>query len=219
MSNRASDVLKVAKSQVGNGNAKYNKWYGNNINTAWCGTFVLWCFTKAKATGYMPKDINPAYVPNIDNYAKAHGMRIADKVKAKPGDVVIFDWRQNGTRDHVGLIYKNNGSSVTTIEGNTGAYPGHVYMRTRYWSDIYSIIRPNYDKAKVTKTTKKTKYKTTTVMRVRKSATTKSDTLKLVSAGAVVYASKVKGNWAYIPSLKGWICIKDSKHTYLKKCQ
>lgn len=152
MGNNAKSVLKIAKSRIGWGNKWINKYYGNPIGTAWCGAFVFYCFKKAGAgKAFCSRSSNPAYVPNIDNWGSK---RKVNRYNGKPGDIVIFDWGGDGTRDHVGFIYKNHGGGVyTTIEGNTGGGLGTVMFRRRYRSDIYSIIRPKYDKKKPSKKT------------------------------------------------------------------
>ena len=36
------------------------------------------------------------------------------------GDIIFFDWGNNGTIDHVGIIESVSGGTVNTIEGNSG---------------------------------------------------------------------------------------------------
>ena len=38
----------------------------------------------------------------------------------KPGDIIFFDWEQDGITDHVGIVESSDGSIVHTIEGNSG---------------------------------------------------------------------------------------------------
>ena len=68
------------------------------------------------------------------------------------------------------------------------------------------------------------KYKTQTItyqtlytMNVREGYTTSSKIISKVNKGKTIKSTKQKGNWAYVPSKKGWVCIKDSNKTYLKK--
>lgn len=37
----------------------------------------------------------------------------------KHGDIIFFDWEQDGTSDHVGIVEKVENNTVYTIEGNT----------------------------------------------------------------------------------------------------
>lgn len=61
------------------------------------------------------------------------------------------------------------------------------------------------------------KYKLLTNMNVRSGYTTKSTILKVLGKGSIVKSSKIKGDWIYVPALKGWIRIKDKTRTYLKE--
>ena len=36
------------------------------------------------------------------------------------GDIIFFDWGNNGTIDHVGIVESVSGGTVNTIEGNSG---------------------------------------------------------------------------------------------------
>lgn len=35
------------------------------------------------------------------------------------GDIIFFDWEQDGHSDHVGIVESCDGSTVYTIEGNS----------------------------------------------------------------------------------------------------
>ena len=36
-----------------------------------------------------------------------------------PGDIIFFDWEQDGSSDHVGIVEKVEDGKVYTIEGNS----------------------------------------------------------------------------------------------------
>ena len=64
---KASDVLKVAASQIGvkespagSNRSKYGKWFGLN-GVPWCAIFLDWCFEHAKAGKLFPHNANAAY--------------------------------------------------------------------------------------------------------------------------------------------------------------
>ena len=64
-----------------------------------------------------------------------------EKTAAQAGDIIIFG---GGSGAHVGLVADNDGTSITTVEGNTGSTgPGEVrekvYSMTNSW--INGIIR------------------------------------------------------------------------------
>ena len=37
-----------------------------------------------------------------------------------PGEIIFFDWEHDGTCDHVGIVERCDGTTVYTIEGNSG---------------------------------------------------------------------------------------------------
>lgn len=148
-------------------------------------------------------------------------------------------------RNHVGLIRKQSNSSkkVYTIEGNVdsaSAASSHVANKTRAACYIYAIYRPkNQPKPKTTepkKTTTTTKKTTTTSkkdtgpkkidinykviekagMMVRKGPGTNFKAIGTVGVGKTFRCTQKDGDWVYAPILKGWVCVKKGKTTYLK---
>lgn len=61
----------------------------------------------------------------------------------KMGDVVTFDWDNNGWADHIGFVEKVEDNKITTIEGNSN---GRVERNTFMWNDsrIKGYARPKY---------------------------------------------------------------------------
>lgn len=166
MANNATDVLKVARGEIGynrwddsQAGTKYGRWYakghGSYYGTSgvpFCAMFVSWVFDQA---GAKCAGIPEAYCPYILNDAKKAGAVLSDKTKAQPGDVVLFDW-DGGVVDHVGIMEKNYGTYIQTIEGNTtiNGVSGAVGRRTRSWGTITAIVRPSWGKASGTTTSK-----------------------------------------------------------------
>lgn len=37
-----------------------------------------------------------------------------------PGAIIFFDWDHDGTCDHVGIVERCDGTTVYTVEGNSG---------------------------------------------------------------------------------------------------
>lgn len=161
MANNASSVLKIAAGEIGysrwddpNPGTKYGRWYAQDHGSyygqsgvPYCAMFVSWVFDQA---GAKCAGLPEAYCPYILNDAKSSGKVLSSKKNAKPGDVVLFDW-DGGVVDHVGIVEKNCGSYIQTIEGNTSSGSsgsqgngGGVYHRTRDWSVVEAIVRPSY---------------------------------------------------------------------------
>lgn len=147
---KASDIVKLAKKQVGKGYKKYCKAYG--VNTDWCVIFIWWLFHKEKASKLFCNGTKQAVVGNVARWGKNAKLDVPLK-KAKAGDIVIFDWKNSGyAYDHIGIfIEKNKDGSYKTIEGNTlssNFKKSKVAYRNRYASDICMVIRPKYEVSK-----------------------------------------------------------------------
>ena len=164
---RASDVVKVAVSQIGvkespaNSNkTKYGKAFGEN-GVPWCAIFLWWCFQQAKAGSLYPHNSNAAYAQD-QIVSKCGGKWIMKKNTsaatrkaylrtAKPGDVVCFDFgRMDAYRQHIGIVEKVSGSNLICIEGNTSksgsqSNGGMVCRQTRPYTYICSAARPAYE--------------------------------------------------------------------------
>lgn len=161
----ANDILRVAAAEIGysrwndplNG-TKYGRWYAQKTNSSYFGTngvpycamFVSWVFDQCGQT--MP-GLPSASCSVIRNATRGTRYQVSNIRDAKAGDVVLFDWDPAGGNgpDHVGIVEKNCGSYLQTIEGNTSSgnsgsqsNGGGVYRRTRAWSTVYMIIRPDY---------------------------------------------------------------------------
>lgn len=156
MSNDASSVLAQARKDIGywrhddpKQGTKFGRWYAEDHGSyygtngvPYCAMAVSYWFAMA---GAKCAGLPEAYCPYILNDAKKAGAVLADKKKAQPGDVVLFDW-DGGVVDHVGIVEKNCGSYIQTIEGNT-TYNGKsesVGRRTRAWSTVKAVVRPSW---------------------------------------------------------------------------
>lgn len=157
MSNDAGSVLDVARGELGYSRwddpeqgTKYGRWYAEQTGEGWygengvayCAMFVSWVFAQAGATC---AGVPGAYTPYMVDAARQAGA-VVDASSAQPGDVVYFDW-DGGVVDHVGIVEENNGSYLTTLEGNT--LNGRVARRTRAWAVIADIVRPSYGSGEV----------------------------------------------------------------------
>lgn len=149
----ANDVIRIARAEVGynryddpqNG-TKYGRWYEKEIDgpsgynygangVAYCAMFASWVLAQADAKcAGMPS----AYCPSI------HHSQTLAAPQLKAGDLVLFDWENDGTDDHIGIVVSNDAAArvVHTIEGNTNG--GKVAERTRAYSAICGGVRPQY---------------------------------------------------------------------------
>jgi len=112
-------IVEVALSQEGNvGGEPYWSWYGFDSRVAWCACFVSWC---AEQCGYIDAGIIPRFSLCTDgvSWFKAAGQWQNAGYTPKAGDIIFFDWGNDGSCDHVGIVeYAENGV-VHTIEGNS----------------------------------------------------------------------------------------------------
>lgn len=128
----AEDVLAVAKSQLGyaestknyiisetgeqKGYTRYGAWYGTPYDD-WDAMFVAFCLYYAGVEGI-------PLVANSSGWVKAltdKGLyRAPSEYIPKPGDLIFFDWENDGQADHVGLVESLVDTNVYTIEGDIG---------------------------------------------------------------------------------------------------
>ena len=78
-------------------------------------------------------------------YAKSHGQFVTDY---QPGDLVFLRFSGQSSPEHIGLVECLDGTSLVTIEGNTGAGSdangGAVMKRRRNVGLITVGVRPGY---------------------------------------------------------------------------
>ena len=113
-------IVDIAATQIGNkGGKPYWSWYGFNGRVAWCACFVSWC---ADQCGYIDAGIIPKFSLCSDAVAwfKKNGQWQDRNYVPQAGDLIFFDWENNGRTDHVGIVEKCEDGVVYTIEGNSG---------------------------------------------------------------------------------------------------
>lgn len=201
MAQNPSKVVEVAKSQVGylekrsakdldskTGNAgsgnytKYGKWYG--VNPAlWCAQFVCWCF--AQAYGSTAKEML------CGGYSAACETMRSRFIKAgrydknpKVGSCIFFSGTRHAGANHIGIVWKVDGSKIYTIEGNTSGANGVVDngggVAQKSYSKSYSRImgygHPKFDVGGSSQTTTS---KPTTTTKPSSSTSTSSKSNKI----------------------------------------
>lgn len=145
----AADVLRIARGELGTTSGKkywdfYFKGsiaYINGDKTPYCACWTSWVFDTAKVTA---AGLPNSYCPYICSAGNKAG-KLVNKYSAQPGDIVLFNWNGDSLSDHVGIVESNEGSYLQTMEGNTNG--GKVARRTRNFSDVCHVIRPNYSSA------------------------------------------------------------------------
>ena len=96
--------------------------YKVKYTDAWCATFVSAVAIKLGYTDIIPTECS---CPKMIALLKKKGSFVeADDYIPKAGDILFYDWDDNGngdnkgTPDHVGIVERVNGNQVVVIEGN-----------------------------------------------------------------------------------------------------
>lgn len=85
--------------------------YRVKYTDSWCATFASYVMLMCKAIN-PPLECSCYYMNKIATTNK-------QIVKIpKVDDLIIYDWNNNGTLDHVGIIYKIEGTKLYVVEGN-----------------------------------------------------------------------------------------------------
>ena len=194
-----------------------------------CGAFI----NKAKADGIWQE--NDGYIPDPgdlilydwqdsgkgDNTGSPDHIGIV--VQVKGNSIIVIEGNMT-QRDSKGRVICESICGYRTISINGRYIRG--FITPKYDKGV--VKRPEQEKAKAD-TSKKTetsnavainqKYKVlpSCGMNVRKKPTTASKIVGGIPWGKTFTATKKQGNWVYSSYYKGWVCIKDSKETFLKK--
>ena len=136
-------IVKVAMSQLGNkGGEPFWSWYGFKDREEWCALFVSWCEDQC---GYLKSDAAPKFAivsDGADWFVLRDQWRLMGDTP-EAGDLIFFDWDQDGGRDHVGIVTAVVDDKVFTVEGNSS----DLCRQKRYYLDDpaiygYGVIKP-----------------------------------------------------------------------------
>ena len=135
-------IVQVAASQEGKGGTTYWSWYGFGSRVEWCACFVSWC---ADQSGYIQSGAIPKFSLCSDGvkWFESKGRFRDASYTPAAGDIIFFDWGNNGTSDHVGIVESVSGGTVNTIEGNSGDKVARRSYRIGS-SNIYGYGVPAY---------------------------------------------------------------------------
>ena len=115
-----SDMVEIAKKEIGNfGGQKYWSWYGFKYRVEWCAIFVSWVADQAGVINNIVPRFSSCANQGIPWFKSMSKWRDRGYVPKK-GDIIFFDWEQDGHADHVGIVEKVENDKVYTIEGNSG---------------------------------------------------------------------------------------------------
>ncbi len=96
--------------------------YKVSYTDAWCATFVSACAIKTDNTAVIPTECSCNHM--IQGFKKLNEWVESDYYRPSAGDIIFYDWDDSGygdnhyEADHVGIVEKVSGSTITVIEGN-----------------------------------------------------------------------------------------------------
>ena len=96
--------------------------YKVKYTDAWCATFVSAVAIKTNATDIIPTECSCHYM--IKALRAIGSWQEKDNYVPKAGDLILYDWEDNGkgdntgTPNHIGIVEKVSGNTITVIEGN-----------------------------------------------------------------------------------------------------
>ena len=121
--------------------------YVMTTNDPWCAMFVSAVFIILGIPQITPIEVSCYRMVEL---AERRGLWIEDdNYMPSPGDIILYDWQDNGngdnigTPDHVGIVSGVNGDIIEVIEGNCSDSVKAIYRRRgdRY---IRGYIIPDY---------------------------------------------------------------------------
>ena len=139
-------IISLAIEQLGNDYNTYCKDMGYNYRIEWCACFISWLAEKLGITDIIPVDMSCN--SQISKF-KSMGVWHTDR-NFQSGDIIYYDWDRLGDSrpaDHVGIVEKVIGNTLTVIEGNNGNFPNDRVRRREISSGsslIFGYARPKY---------------------------------------------------------------------------
>jgi hypothetical protein len=108
----------------------------------WCAMFCSVIAHKCGVKNF-PYEVSVYYMSQL---AKQSGHFVTDESAASAGDLIIYDWKADGTLNHVGIITGITPTHFKVIEGN---YNKTVAIRTvkRNNREIYGFIKVEHESA------------------------------------------------------------------------
>ena len=205
--------------------------YKVKYTDSWCAAFVSAVSIKCGYTVIIPTECS---CPQMIELFKDLGEWVEnDAYKPRAGDIILYDWNDSGsgdntgTPDHIGIVEKVSGNTITIIEGNKG---DAVARRTIQVNGVtirgYGV--PKYDGSGTgsgssgsssgssgsgNTASYKVKINTKSGVNVRSGAGTKYGIITAIPNGTTVTISKTSGDWGYTSygGKKGWICLSYTK--------
>lgn len=130
------DMIAIAVSQLGyeesqrnfiidadgtrRGYTRYGDWYAPSADYHdWCAMFVCFCMHYAgiETSDYPRNNISQKWKNQLD---AREAFEPDGDYQPSRGDLIFFDWDNDGDMDHIGIVEAADENCVYTIEGNAG---------------------------------------------------------------------------------------------------
>lgn len=119
--------------------------YKMNPSDNWCAMFCSVIAHKCGVKNF-PYEVSVFYMTGL---AKKAGSFTTDIKEVTAGDLIVYDWKDNGTLDHVGIITEITPNLIKVVEGN---YKNTVGLRSVKYpnKEVYGFIKVHHkDKADI----------------------------------------------------------------------
>lgn len=206
--------------------------YKLKYTDSWCAAFVSAVSIKCGYTAIIPTECSCPQL--IELFKKLGEWQESDAYKPSPGDVIFYDWQDSGsgdntgTPDHVGIVEKVSGNTITVIEGNKGDAVARREIKVNgvtirgYGVPKYAGVSTGSSSSGSSsgssgsgnKTVNyKVKINTPSGVNVRSGAGTEYGILTAIPNGTTVTIAKESSGWGYTSyaGKKGWICLDYTK--------
>ncbi len=141
---RAEKDLGMKEQPAGSNHCPISDRWG--VTGPWCAMAVSEWYLDAGSKAFQ-LHVDWAYVPALLSAASLgkDGLSLTLPTLAQPGDIVTFDWDDDGVADHTGLLRSTvaKAGQFQTIEGNTSSdnhgsqsNGGQVCHKDRFLSDV-----------------------------------------------------------------------------------
>lgn len=190
--------------------------YKVKYTDSWCATFVSACAIKAGCTDIIPTECSCNKM--IDLFKKIGCWQEDESVTPHSGDIIFYDWQDNGTGDnkgsseHVGIVEKVSNGIITVIEGNKNDAVGRREIKVNgkyirgYGVPKYNNVKVTVDQAKIVNGIYKVKVNTPSGLNCRTKPSTLASIIKAYPNGTELTILEEKDGWGKTSS--GWIFLK-----------
>mgnify|MGYP001860962010 FL=1 len=231
---KESDGSHMEIINVYNNHKPLARGYKVKSTDSWCATFVSAVSIKCGYTAIIPTECS---CPQMIQLFKNLGEWVeSDSYKPSAGDIILYDWGDSGsgdntgTPDHIGIVEKVSGNTITVIEGNkndsvsrrtlqvNGRYiRGYGVPKYDGTSSSNSTSKPSTGGSSTSSNGKAVNYKvkinTPSGVNIRSGAGTRYSKVSAIPNGKILTNKKKSGDWGYTTygGKKGWISLNYTK--------